>query len=95
MSRTIYKYRVCKAGGLLNSNLFRVDMVSDAVIIHADIQNGDICIWADCQVPNPDTIRMFRVVGTGWPLTEEAEHIWTFQQPPFVWHLFEVPLELE
>lgn len=70
----------------------KIAMPVGAKILHVAMQQGDPCLWA---LVNPDhsvETRQFRIFGTGHPIDEPESlvHIATFQQPPFVWHLFEV-----
>jgi len=63
-------------------------------IVHVECQDGTPCIWA---IVDPDVATEptdFRVVGTGHPIEDDEYdtlyHQGTFQQGPFVWHLFQV-----
>jgi hypothetical protein len=49
-------------------------------------------VWWLVDPKEEKEIRSFRVVGTGHPTIRQGRdfHLGTFQQPPFVWHLFEV-----
>lgn len=69
-----------------------IAMPSDSKILHVECQRGDPTMWV---LVNPDSkrvVRKFRIFGTGHPIaeSEKLEFVGTFQQPPFVWHMFEV-----
>jgi len=53
----------------------------------------DPCIWALVNTEERKMIRrLFRIYGTGKPVDEPVEslnYVGTFQQGPFVWHVFE------
>lgn len=88
MSLVIYKFPLQKVNGVQH-----VPMPTDAQIVHIDAQNGIPCIWAICNQVSKDTVeRQFHIVGTGWPLPDGCVHRGTYQEPPFVWHLIELPL---
>jgi hypothetical protein len=55
-----------------------------------------VVFWAFCEdgVPNGKP-RTFKVIGTGHEAPEDAVYHGTVQQPPFVWHLVEVPTKEE
>lgn len=68
-----------------------------AKILSCEVQNGHLCIWAEFVAPSKDEtvqvkIRTFQIVGTGhrFELTPTMEFIATVQQPPFVWHIYEL-----
>ena len=62
-----------------------------AQILHVDTQEpGQLAtVWALC---DPDALlemRTLKVRGTGHCVEEGLRHLATFQQGPFVWHVFE------
>ena len=81
----VYKYP------FLIDDVVAVDMPAGAEVLLVDAQNGVPTIWA---MVNPNAIktrRRFRVIGTGHSFDRDRlTHVASFQQPPFVWHLFEV-----
>jgi hypothetical protein len=85
--RTIWKFEIAiVAPGLIR-------MPKGAEILTVQTQHGVPCVWAivDPQAEKED--RYFEILGTGQPVYEGEEvdraYVGTFQQPPFVWHLFE------
>jgi hypothetical protein len=83
--KTIYKYPF----GI--DDRFAMQMPVGAEILHAEMQGGTPCLWAlvDSEAPRELAFRLF---GTGHPFPEDVAlaHVSTFQQGPFVWHLFRV-----
>lgn len=69
---------------------FGIEMPQGAMILKAEMQGKNPCIWA---LVNPDAlreVREFRVLGTGHHYNfDHLVHVATFQQGLFVWHLFE------
>jgi hypothetical protein len=49
--------------------------------------------WAEFAEEKPPVTRMFRVIGTGWPIPHGGRHVGTAPRTPdeLVWHLFELP----
>lgn len=84
--RKIYKY------DLPVMDVAEVSLPAGAEILKIEAQRGMACLWAlidDLQRPEK---RTFLIVGTGNPVPDEATketHVATFQQGPFVWHVFE------
>lgn len=85
MRSTIYKYPF-KVG-----DSFSVKMEAPAEILHVESQGGTPCMWVRVYLGCDEYItRRFRMFGTGEPFDpENLRHVATFQQPPFVWHLYE------
>lgn len=84
--RTIFKYPFLPAAD------FKIDMPIGAAILYVGCQDEDeqACIWAIVDNEADQEERFFCVVGTGHAAAPETyEHIGTFQQGPFVWHLFQ------
>ncbi len=46
-------------------------------------------LWIEVDSEAPPTVRPFAIRGTGHPLSESAQHVHTWEDPPFVWHLYE------
>jgi hypothetical protein len=54
------------------------------------------CIWAKVSPENELEKRQFLVVGTGHTFDDtDMVYIGTYQDGPFVWHLFEVKTNLD
>lgn len=71
----------------------RVDMPKGAQLLTVQVQSGTPCLWAIVESENAKEARYFEIHGTGNLMYEnmgvERKYISTFQQPPFVWHVFE------
>lgn len=84
--RTIYKYPL----GITDE--FWLSLPKDAEILHIGVQEGMPMLWA---IVDPEAVwdsRRLLVVGTGHLLPDGASkltHVSTFQEGPFVWHVFE------
>jgi len=71
-----------------------IKMPKDSQILSVQDQNGVACLWVLINTKRPETIRKFRIFGTGnsLPVNEDIhKYIGTFQtkQGLLVWHLFE------
>jgi len=68
-----------------------IQMPMDAKILTVQMQDGEPNIWAMVDTQNELESRTFTIVGTGNPFDDtDTKYIGTFQEPPFVWHLFEI-----
>ncbi len=86
MSRQIYKYPL----ELTDRQVVR--MSSNADVLAVQIQNGRPMMWAIVDA-SPEVARVFRIYGTGHKLADDANlgtYVGTFQDAPYVWHVFEV-----
>ena len=84
--RTIFKFP------FIPRDEFKITMPKGADVLHVALQGDQPCIWAAVDNEEDQEPRDFRLVGTGHPLPPvEYLYVGTFQQPPFVWHLFEIP----
>lgn len=83
------KHRIWKYTFEIADSFF-LSLPAGARILHAECQQGAPTLWA---LVDPDAelrARKFRIIGTGHPIDQKGlTHIATFQQQPFVWHLFE------
>ena len=82
----IYKY-------MITSELYQtVKMPKQAKILTVQMQREDPYIWAIVDPDLPKEDRHFKVHGTGhrFNMEQNEEYIGTWQDGPFVWHLFEV-----
>lgn len=81
---TIWKFQ------LLRTDRPSVFMPDNAQILHAEMQGGEICIWALVDPEARRVQRTFAIVGTGNPFHDSGawEHVGTVFDGPFVWHVF-------
>lgn len=66
-----------------------------ARIVYVDVQHGYTTMWALVDTENEMSIRRFQIVGTGHEIPFQGSYIGSVQMPPFVWHVFEIPLVKE
>lgn len=89
--RTVWKFRLVFGR---SDDVARVDMPVGARVLMVGQQDGDTCLWAEV---NPATKRteprVFRMFGTGHEIKGDMgmsyEWVASWQEPPFVWHLYE------
>jgi hypothetical protein len=63
----------------------------NAEILSAQIQGGNICLWAKVDTSEPLESQSIAIYGTGQELPDsEMTHIATVQMDEFVWHVFEI-----
>lgn len=61
-----------------------------ARFLHAGNQDGAAFMWFQVDPNATREERTFRIVGTGQDVEEEWEHLTTWFDAPFVWHLYEI-----
>ena len=88
--RTVYKYQIER------EDITNTEIPKDAVIIHAAMQGGELCIWAIVDPKASLASRKFIAIGTGQILPDhQLTHITTVHDRPYVWHVFEIIKEEE
>lgn len=66
-------------------------MPRGAQIIRVAEQGLNTCLWAIVDPAAPLETREFQVFRTGGALPLDAIYVGTWDEHPFVWHLFEIP----
>ncbi len=87
--RTIFKYTITA-----NEPIKKFDLPLGAKVVEVGSQEpGTLQFWVDSGIDNflENEIRTFRIYGTGHPIDENDTYVGTAFDPPFVWHLFELP----
>jgi hypothetical protein len=86
MKAQIWKYQVPQ------NRLFEIEMPAAAHILSVQMQQDKTCIWALVNPLLTKEMRKFQMVGTGheFDLFPTHRFIGTFQDGPFVFHLFEI-----
>lgn len=88
----IYKYEA-KAKNISGQGEFVLTIPAVFKFLSAQDQGGSICLW---YLVDPDiktlVEKRFRIIATGqdFEYTDRMKYLATVQQPPFVWHLFEI-----
>lgn len=80
--KTIFKYPINHYG-------MPLQMPKGAVVIHVAVKNMVPCLWALVETGNQKEERRFFVFGTGHLIPDGLTHVGTWQELPYVWHLFE------
>lgn len=83
MSRVIWKYPVpFPAGAIL--------MPIGSRLLALQLQDETPMLWVEVDAKQPEEeLRRFRVIGTGHTFDPFGTYVGTYQQPPFVWHVYE------
>jgi hypothetical protein len=67
-----------------------VMMPGGAAILTAQMQSGQLCLWAQVEATQTKTPRVIRIFGTGHGIPDaDNDYIGTVQMGPLVWHVFE------
>lgn len=85
--KSIWKYKLSQYSKLA------IQMPKNTNIICTQYFQGDICLWAEVDVPN-DTeeleTRYFAIYGTGWEMDlDNSKYIGTVFENNLVWHVYE------
>lgn len=89
LSKTVYKYPLFGQIGQEHTIMFP----GAAKAIHFDLmEDGYFYLWAEVTpAVLPLVSRKFKIVGTGWELPPDAEHIAIILTVEnFVWHLYDL-----
>lgn len=80
----IYKY-------VLDFKLPVIRLPYGAKFLHAGYQNRDLCLWYLVDPEATEIKQKFKVIGTGHDVPDHLyhNHLFTVQDPPFVWHIFQ------
>lgn len=70
---------------------FTVQIPRGAKPLALQVQHGVPTVWWMCSKEEPVEARKLIVLGTGWGFdsTTVGKYLGTWQDAPFVWHLFE------
>lgn len=83
---TVYKYPFEIADQVT------IDLPKGARILKVETQGGQPCLWALVDTDQKRVPKNFLIFGTGHQMDRGmlmvGEHVATFQQGPFVWHMF-------
>lgn len=67
-----------------------VEMPKDSTFLCAQVQKDKAQMWWAVDPKKEKCSRKFQVIGTGQEFDlDDKNYLGTFQEPPFVWHLFE------
>jgi len=80
---TIWKYAIP------HDTRFDLEMPQDARILCVQVQDGTPCIWAQVNSDDGQETRQFTIVGTGHAVPPGTQYVATWQDVPYVWHLYE------
>lgn len=73
----------------LTMGINEVLLPAEHKIVHVALQHGNITMWAEVSLANvPYKPIPVSVVGTGHDIPEDTEHVGTFMDGPFVWHVY-------
>lgn len=89
MKRVIYKYKT----GMNNNDFgaFHLELPVNSEIRSVEMQNKELCIWAQHLVSRSKRKRYFRKIATEEELPDlPLVYLGTVHAPPFVSHIFEL-----
>lgn len=82
----IYKYKL----PFIINEIFQINLPEDAGILSFQFQNDNPFIWAIIDKQKAIISQEFLIMGTGHDFPEDfiGKFVGTWQDNPFVWHLF-------
>lgn len=83
--KTIYKYKIDT-----DSPKFSIDMPIGWKFIRAQLQNGNPFLWAEVKDGVAKKEVHFQLFGTGHEISDDATYLTTYDQGPFVLHLYQL-----
>jgi hypothetical protein len=92
MTRQVWKFPVPDT---LQVNVpFTVEAPGIGRAVHFDMQETDTgyhptFLWTEVDPDAPFSTTQFMVVGTGWDVPDDYEHVGTYLNGPLVWHLYQ------
>ena len=66
-----------------------VEMPAGARIVLVDRQHGVPTLWAEVSLDHDMERRLFVLYGTGQKIDDDDVWVGSFQDPPYVWHVYE------
>lgn len=81
--RTVHKFPI------LDETPFPVARGAKPVLVGQ--QGHEVYVWMELDTAAPTELRCFAVLGTGQRVSASAIHVGSFQAPPYVWHVYELP----
>lgn len=88
--KTIYKYILPLLGGPQQIKLPQLHN-----ILAIQVQNREICMWAEVDTDSPLGVWRYEIIGTGWEIKYQGydrEYLETVQVGSFVWHIYQINL---
>jgi len=86
VDKTVWKFPIS-----VSNESESLPLPEGANYLHVAIQPGSgPCVWVEVEPERAAQNRFIQVFGTGHTIPETAKYIGTWQEEPFVWHLYEV-----
>ena len=79
---TVYKYALPRQAA------FSIPLPEGWKPVLCEQQDGVVCLWAIVDTANPSFDVYFQRVPTGGVVPAGCSHVASYQDPPFVWHLY-------
>lgn len=83
--RTVWKFPLT---GITVEGEVNLRMPVNSQPLCIQVQEGKPCLWVLAYPNNPQMDYHFYIVGTGQPVESDWQYVGTWQEPPYVWHLF-------
>ena len=90
--KTVHKFPILYGKALE----LMLDPEAKIVLVDTDWESDKPAIWIEKDLsrgPEFAVRTRFEVYGTGHDIPHNAKHVGSFRTPPYVWHLYQVPVE--
>lgn len=67
-----------------------VNIPAGSIVRRVAMQNGEPTFWAEVDTSAPKVSKIFRILGTGHEIPENAHWVGSCEDGPFIWHLFQM-----
>lgn len=82
--KVVYKYYL----SMLEAK--QVEVSIDSKVVLVGVQKDRLCIWIETNIHAWQVERKFEVYGTGLRIYDRRNHVGSFQDGEYVWHVYEV-----
>lgn len=89
MTRSIWKFQIPFPATKLDPT-FIVTLPRGWKFLTVQIQNDLPMIWFEVEPKAPMAAEIFVVTGTGHPFDDNRIYLGTWQEAPYVWHLYRI-----
>jgi hypothetical protein len=80
--KTVWKYPLA----LLDRQVLKAPLYAKPRLVA--VQNEQACIWLEVETTNPVRDLVVHIEGTGHAIEHDGTHAGSFQDGPFVWHVY-------
>lgn len=88
--KAVYKFELQEKGVHNGHSLLLANMQQNAVVVHIGFQGQRMFVWAVVETESEIYQHNFLRLATGQEIPVSCAYVHTYQEGPYVWHLFEL-----